>query len=411
VSDAYDDRQSAAWFHCFAGIAGDMALASLVDAGADIGGVRELLERLPIRGWRLEVDEVLRGGINCTRVSVHAEDHVVVRTHRHIVGLITEARLPERVARRALAVFAALAEVEGRLHRRPPSQVHFHEVGGHDAIVDVVGTAAALEQLGVDHVRSSPIATGTGRIRTSHGMLPNPAPAVVELLIGAPLEGLAVPHELTTPTGAAILAALSTGYGPLPPMRVAASGFGAGHRDIEDLPNCTRVVIGVLESAAPERGQPVSVLETNVDDVTAEQLGLCVPALLDAGALDAWVTPNLMKKGRPGHTVHALCHPADVATLRDVLRDTTGTLGVRATSATRWTASRSTSTVTVDGQPVRIKVSARRAKPEVDDLVAAAARTGRSVEELRERALAAWRSGDGPRAEAQRPPDRPLPAG
>ncbi len=159
---------------------------------------------------------------------VSAEDTVVVRTHAHIVGLVGEARLPERVTRRALATFAALADVEARLHRRPVDQVHFHEVGGHDTIVDVVGTAAALEVLGIDEVQASPVATGLGMVRSAHGMLPNPAPAVVALLEGVPTWGRNMQVELTTPTGAALLAALASGYGPMPAMRVTGQGFGAG---------------------------------------------------------------------------------------------------------------------------------------------------------------------------------------
>ncbi|MGH9017826.1 MAG: LarC family nickel insertion protein, partial [Acidimicrobiales bacterium] len=206
-----------AWFHCFAGIAGDMALGSLIDAGADLDEITGLLTRLPFRGWRLDAEPVLRCGLAATRAVVDVTDDVVVRTHSHIVGLVEEARLPSRVARRALATFALLAEVEGRLHRRPPAQVHFHEVGSHDTIIDVVGTAAALEVLGVDQVTSSSVATGTGTVRTAHGFLPNPSPAVVRLLEGVPTIGRDIRVELTTPTGAAILAAMATGFGPLPP--------------------------------------------------------------------------------------------------------------------------------------------------------------------------------------------------
>ena len=201
--------RTVAWFHCFAGIAGDMALGSLIDAGADLDEVVALLKRLPFGGWGLDVEPVLRGGIAASRAIVTVHDHVVVRTHAHIVGMVEEARLPERVAARALATFAVLAEVEAGLHRRPVDQVHFHEVGGHDTIIDVVGTAAALELLGVDEVRASAVATGTGMVRAAHGMLPNPAPAVVGLLRGVPTWGRDIPVELTTPTGAALLAALS----------------------------------------------------------------------------------------------------------------------------------------------------------------------------------------------------------
>ncbi|MEA2932571.1 MAG: pyridinium-3,5-bisthiocarboxylic acid mononucleotide nickel chelatase, partial [Actinomycetota bacterium] len=265
-----------AWFHCFSGIAGDMALGSLVDAGADLAEVIALLERLPMTGWSVEAEPVLRGGVAATKVHVRAEDTAVVRTYAHISGLVDEARLPVRVRDRSQAVFAALAEVEGRLHRRPPEQVHFHEVGGLDAIVDVVGTCAALEVLGVDRVTSSPVATGLGMVRSAHGMIPNPAPAVLELLRGAPTYGRDVSVELTTPTGAALLAAMSTSYGPMPELTLAATGYGAGDRDIDGLPNMVQVVLGDgpadEQTATPRPGQPVVLLEVNVDDATGEVL-------------------------------------------------------------------------------------------------------------------------------------------
>ena len=198
-----------AWFHCFSGIAGDMALGSLVDAGADLDEVRTQLERLPVGGWSVEAEPVLRGGIAGTKVHVHVDETPVVRTAAHIQAMVEEARLPERVRDRALATFGALAEVEGRLHRKPPSQVHFHEVGGVDAIVDIVGTCVALETLGVDTVYSSTVTTGIGMVRAAHGIIPNPAPAVVALLAGAPVRGIDVNVELTTPTGAALLAAMA----------------------------------------------------------------------------------------------------------------------------------------------------------------------------------------------------------
>ncbi|MGH3849962.1 MAG: LarC family nickel insertion protein, partial [Pseudonocardiaceae bacterium] len=175
-----------AWFHCFSGIAGDMALGSLLDAGADLDEVRTLVNRLPVSGWALEVEPVLRAGVAATKVHVRTDEDGVVRTYAHICGLVEEARLPERVRARAQATLAAMAEVEGRLHRRPPAQVHFHELGGIDAIVDVVATCAALEVLEVDEIWSSAVATGSGMIRCAHGILPNPAPAVVALLQGIP---------------------------------------------------------------------------------------------------------------------------------------------------------------------------------------------------------------------------------
>jgi uncharacterized protein (TIGR00299 family) protein len=384
-----------AWFHCFSGIAGDMALGSLIDAGADVDEVRSLLGRLPIGGWDLEAEPVLRAGVAATQVHVSADEDGVVRTYAHISGIVDEARLPDRVRDRAQAVFAAMAEVEGRLHRRDPAQVHFHELGGVDAIVDVVGTCAALELLDVDDVWASPVATGMGMVRTAHGMLPNPAPAVVGLLRGAPTYGRDVNVELVTPTGAAILAALAVGYGPLPAMTIAATGFGAGSRDLDGLPNTTQVVLGEAavdgSQAGRGEGQPVVLLEVNVDDATGETLAHAVAALLEAGAHDAWITPIVMKKGRPAHTVSALADPALADQVGRVLVAETGSLGVRGETLQRWPAARTTGEVEVDGLPVRVKVSVGRVKVEHDDAARAARRMGLPLREVVARAEAAWR--------------------
>ena len=385
-----------AWFHCFAGIAGDMALGALVDAGADLAEVTTLVKRLPAGGWTLEAHPVQRGGIAAVRVEVGERDVApVVRTHAHIVGLVEEARLPERLRDRALATFAALANVEGRLHRRPASTVHFHEVGGLDAVVDVVGTCAALEVLQVEQVFASPVATGMGMVRSAHGVLPNPAPAVVELLRGAPTYGKEVTVELTTPTGAALLAANAAGFGPLPPMTIEATGFGAGSRELDELPNVTQVVLGAPAGASRPGGQPVVLVETNVDDATGEALSHAVAELLDAGAHDAWVTPIVMKKGRPAYTVSALVDPALVEQVARALVTETGTLGTRAVTLERWPASRSESEVTVEGHRVRVKVSPGRVKVEHDDAVRAARRSGLPLREVVVRAEAEFhRRGD-----------------
>jgi uncharacterized protein (TIGR00299 family) protein len=392
-----------AWFHCFAGIAGDMALGSLIDAGADLVEVHNLLDRLPVHSWSLEVEPVLRAGLAATHVNVRADEDGVVRTFAHIAGLIEEARLPDRARERALAAFTALAEVEGRRHRRPPAQVHFHEVGGVDAIIDIVGTSVALEILGVDEVWASEVATGTGVVRTAHGVLPNPAPAVVELLHGAPTYGRDLGVELTTPTGAALLATLSHGYGPMPPMTISATGFGAGTADIDGLPNVTQVVLGEAAAMA-DRGHPCVLLECNVDDATGETLAHTIEVLLDAGAHDAWLTPIVMKKGRPAYTVSALVDPALDAAVAAVLTAETGSLGVRATAVDKRPSARRIDAVDVDGQPIRIKVSPGRAKAEYDDAARVARRTGMPLREVTRRAEEVWHaanpSDDGPDDEA-----------
>jgi uncharacterized protein (TIGR00299 family) protein len=382
-----------AWFHCFAGIAGDMAFGALVDAGADLAEIETLLKRLPVSGWAVRAEDVLRGGIGATHVVVDADDTTVVRTYAHIVGLIEEARFPARLRDRALRTFERIAEAESHLHRRPIEHVHFHEVGALDSIVDVVGVAAALEVLDVDAVTSSAVTTGTGMIRSAHGAIPNPAPATVALLAaaGAPMRGVDIAFELTTPTGAGLLAALSSGYGPMPPMTIECSGFGAGTRDLDTLPNVTQVVIGQAVDSPTVAGQPVTLLEANIDDATGETLAHTIAVLLEAGAHDAWVTPIVMKKGRPAHTVHALVDPAAAGAIGGVLARETGTLGVRGSTLQRWPARRSVAEVEVEGQSVRVKVSPDRVKVEHDDAARVARRTGLPLREVVSLAEEAWR--------------------
>ena len=389
LSERATSAPAIAWFNCFCGVAGDMALGALIDAGAEVEEVRHILEGLEVQGWELVVSPTLRGGITASDVTVKVSESGVVRTASHILGLIGDAELPERVRRRSLAVFRALAAVEAKLHGRPVEQVHFHEVGGLDAIVDIVGTCAALEVLDVAEVHVSPIAQGQGMIRTAHGHLPIPAPATVELLQGAPTFGTDVSLELTTPTGAALMAALASGFGAMPPMTVSSVGYGAGDRELQDRPNVTQVVIGTAE-AGLRAGQEVQLLETNVDDVTGEMLAYTTQALLQAGAHDAWITPVVMKKGRPAHVVSALVDPALAASLADVMLAETGSLGIRATTLQRWPRAREQVEVHVDDLPVRLKVAPGRVKVEHDDAAAVAAATGRPLREVIELALEAW---------------------
>jgi uncharacterized protein (TIGR00299 family) protein len=400
-----------AWFHCFAGIAGDMALGACLDAGAPLDEVVAILERLPVAGWELEAESVMRGGLAGTKAHVKAKPDGITRTYGHIAGLIEEARLPDRVAVRAQRVFRLLAETEGRLHRRPTAQVHFHEVGGIDAIVDIVGTCAALETLGVDEVSASTVRVGTGMIRTSHGLLPNPSPAVVDLLTEAPVMGLDVNAELTTPTGAALLAGLCAGYGPLPPMRLGSSGFGAGTRELATLPNLVQVAVGEATSVVPgadraaglsaagaagslgrdgeaTAGQPLALLEANLDDISGEVVAHAVDALLAGGALDAWTVAVTMKKGRPGVVLSALTHLPDAPRLRDLIAHETGTLGVRVSVVDRWPFTRHSDEVEVEGLPVRIKRTALRVKVEYEDAARVARRTGLPLREVVSRAEA-----------------------
>ncbi len=405
-----------AWFHCFAGTAGDMTMAALVHAGADPGEVAAIVSGLGLDGWALHFEPVLRCGIAATQAHVavlddhdhdhghdHTHDHDHGHDHHHYDGerdhahghryyadirdLIDTADLPPRVRDRAQRTFRLLAEVEGAMHRTDPDDVEFHEVGSVDAIVDIVGACAALEVLGIDRIVCSPITHGMGTVRAEHGQLPNPAPAVMELLArrGAPSRGIEDHHELATPTGVALMCTLADEFGPLPTLaRVESVGYGAGSLDIVGRPNVVQVVIGteVEATRTPAPGQPVQLFETNVDDATGEVIAHTITALLAAGAHDAWATPIVMKKGRPAHTVHALCDPAIAAVVSAVLVRETGSLGLRGTVLQRWPQAREERTVTIGGHAIRIKVADGRVKVEHDDAAAAARALDRPLRDV-----------------------------
>ncbi len=383
--------RNVAWLHPFAGIAGDMTLGALLDAGAELSFVVSTLEGLNIDGWSLTTEQVDRNGIRATRAVVDAPEQ---HHHRHwsdIRSMLEQASLPERVRTRALAVFETLAIAEGKVHGLPPDEVHFHEVGALDAIVDIVGSCAALESLNIDEVASGPVAVGVGSISAAHGILPNPPPAVVNLLEGIPTVSVDVDMELTTPTGAAIIKALADRVGPMPDMTISGSGYGAGTRDLVDRANVTQVIVGTsTDTASPtdERVEKVTELSTNLDDVTGEVLGHAISQLVDAGALDAWVTPIVMKKGRPAHTLSVLATPTDAPSLVDVMMSTTGTLGVRSRQIERTVAARRIVTVSVDGHRIDVKVSNFRAKAEFDHALEAAEALGVPVTEVAARAEA-----------------------
>jgi uncharacterized protein (TIGR00299 family) protein len=418
-----------AWFQCAAGTAGDMTLGALVDAGADPDQVAFILQGLGVDGWALTFERTQRCGIAATNAVVlahgvhelpthmhaadaeahhhdhnhdhggHQHDHAGHnhdadqgghRPYREIRTLIERADIPTRVRERALRVFGALAEVEGAMHGIDPDDVEFHEVGALDAIVDIVGTCAALESLGIDRIECSPITVGQGTVRAAHGTLPNPAPAVTALLAraNAPARGIDERLEIATPTGVALMTALADRFGAMPEMTVLASGFGAGTTDVPGRPNVVQAVIGERAGATltPQPGTASQLFEVNVDDATGEVIAHTITALLAAGAQDAWVTPIVMKKGRPAHTVHALCDSAHAEVIAAVLIAETGTLGLRASTVQRWPQAREQETVEVEGQPIRIKRSAGRVKVEYDDAVRAAETLGLPLRTVLQRA-------------------------
>jgi uncharacterized protein (TIGR00299 family) protein len=399
-----------AYFDCFAGVAGDMVLGALLDAGGSAERLRHGLAGLPVDPFELEVTAVERHGLGATQVRVRTggpDAPGTPRTWGELRATLGGAGLPGPVLERALATFSRLAEAEGRVHRVPPDRVHLHEVGAVDAVVDVVGAALLLDDLGVAEVWASPVATGSGLARGEHGVLPVPAPAVLELLRGAPVHAGGVAAELTTPTGAAILAASAARFAELPPMRVAATGYGAGSRHHDELPNLLRVVLGErLEAAAA--GDAGMVLEANIDDMTPELAPWVLERLLEAGAADAWVTPVHMKKGRPGITLSVLCPPGTDAAIRELLWRETSTLGVRGLPVRKWALERRLIEVELAGGKVRVKLGLDGGRvvnvaPEFADCARLASESGRPLKEVMARAqaaaLAAVDAAQGPEAD------------
>ncbi len=407
-----------AWFNCQAGVAGDMTMAALIDAGADPDVVASTIGGLGVDGYALLFEKVQRCGVRATwaNVVVHdhdhdpgpgspspglgepAQPHILHRPLREILAMLDGADLPERVRQRARAVFLRLGEVEGLIHGIDPADVELHEVGALDSIVDVVGVCAALEALGVDEVWCSPIAVGHGSVRSAHGVIPNPAPATLALLAeaGVPTVGIDTTLEVCTPTGVALMTTLASGFGAMPSMTTQAVGYGAGTADTPERANIVQVVVGHTAAATSDNGTPVALLEANVDDVTGEVLAHTVSTLLVAGAHDAWITPIVMKKGRPAHTVSVLCDPSAIESMRSVLLRETGTLGVRISMMRRWPQRRTETTVDVDGHQIRVKLAEHRVKVEFDDAATAADALGVPVRIIIERAAGLGGEIDGP---------------
>jgi uncharacterized protein (TIGR00299 family) protein len=388
-----------AWVDASAGVAGDMLLGALVDAGAPFAEVAAAVEAVLPDTVRLTAGQTTRAGLRATKVDVAlVREDQPRREWTQIRELLERADLAQRVRERALSVFALLAEAEGRVHGVEPDRVHFHEVGAWDSVADVVGVCAALEALGVDTVSGGPVAVGSGRARTAHGDLPVPVPAVLELARGWQVVA-GGDGELATPTGVALLRSLASRCEDLPAMQVSAVGVGAGTRDPAGRANVVRVVLGAPSAGRPEEAaEPMWVLEANVDDLDPRVWPTVLADLLDAGAADAWLTPILMKKGRPAHTVSVLCAGAVRDALRErVFRHTT-TFGVREHPVERSALSRDWFPVPVRGGQVRVKVSLDgsgrvvHATPEFDDAGALAGSTGLPVREILEEATAAARA-------------------
>ena len=333
------------YFDCFAGASGNMVLGALIALGVDRDRLLGELGKLPITDFSVEFDNVNRSGISATHVEVNAPDEKKHRHLHHIVEIIDGSVLAEGVKERSRAIFTRLAEAEAKVHGIDIQKVHFHEVGAVDAIVDVVGACIGFEMLGIEHFACSKVHLGSGFVTMEHGKYPVPPPAVANLLEGVPAYSTEIEGELITPTGAAIITTLCNEYGPMPEMVIERSGYGAGTREYEGFPNVLRMIVGDSEgtkvtarAAAGDQHivtEDLALLETNIDDMPAQIAGFVMEQALALGALDCWVTPVQMKKGRPGSVLSVLCSPEVRPSIVELFFTETTTLGIRSTTVER----------------------------------------------------------------------------
>lgn len=395
-----------AYFDCFAGISGDMTLGALVDAGAGFDALKLELAKLHIHEYEITADKVNKRGIAATQVSVHVHEHHDHdhggHSHHHgrafadIRRIIESSDLSYGVKHMSVAIFTKLGEAEAKIHGKDLDSIHFHEVGSVDAIVDIVGACICLELLGIEKVYASPMPTFHGTVEIAHGTFPLPAPATADILKDVPWRQLGIEGEIVTPTGAAIAATLSDGFGAMPAMTVKSVGYGAGTKDF-GMPNVLRVMIGEAVESSGEC-EEVSVLETNIDDLSPQIYEVVMERLFAAGALDVYMTPIQMKKNRPAVLLSVICEPEDIPAMSDVLFEETSTIGLRIDSRRRICLPRETVTTQTKYGPITVKVARRsgmvvNVQPEYEDCKSAAAKHSVPVKMVRDTAVAAFWSG------------------
>ena len=349
-----------------------MIVAAALDASADADNLRTQLASLNLPEVTIHIEKIQKNHLAAT--SFHPQLTAPAHEHRHlpdILAIIQAAQLSDTVKTQAAEIFQNLARAEAKVHNIAPEQVHFHEVGAADAIVDIVGACVALESLAVEKIYCSALTVGTGTVKCAHGTLPVPAPATAELIKGIEIRPSNIPFELLTPTGAAILTTLADSFGPPPPMKIESIGYGAGQRDLPETPNLLRLFIGQTTSqsdtdtALEDSTHPdlVTILETNLDDATGQLIGYITEQLLNAGALDAFCTPVTMKKNRPGTQITVICNPPDSEKLQHLLLLESTTFGVRHYNCRRTTLAREHQTVETPFGPIRIKIGSLKGRP------------------------------------------------
>lgn len=384
-----------AYLDCVGGLSGDMLLAALLDAGAPEAILHGLPTQLGLTGVGIEVSKTERHGIGATHVRVVTPSDEPTRTPAELRAAIDAANMPAAVRERAAEALDRLADAEAAVHRVPAGELHLHELGSADTLVDLCGAFLLLDALGVDRVECSALPFARALVRSEHGVLPSPAPAVLALLRGASFVGVDTEAELVTPTGAAIAAVVVKGWGPLPALTLDAVGTGAGTRELPDRPNVLRIVLGeTLASSGPAPSSPVVLLETNLDDLLPELVPDAVERCFAAGALDVWTVPAQMKKGRPGFILSALARPADETAVAHALLTHTSTLGVRVSDLRRHELERSYAEVEVAGHRIGVKLGRLEGRvvnvaPEHDDCARVAAALGQPVKQVWAQALVA----------------------
>jgi uncharacterized protein (TIGR00299 family) protein len=389
-----------AYLDCASGISGDMMLGALVDAGVKLATLQAGIDSLGLPSCRLVAAEVKKSGFRATQITVEHEPEHAHRHLSHITAILDRSTLSPRQRDLATRLFRKIAEAEAKVHGTTVEKVHFHEVGAVDSIVDIVGTAIGWDLLGVERAECSPVPTGRGFVEIAHGRCAIPCPGTAELLRGVPLAESSVDGELTTPTGAAIVATLADTFGPLPAMVIDRIGYGAGQRDYAHA-NLLRIIVGEAASdGTPTETRPhtesIVLLETNLDNATGETIGHCADLLREAGALDVSIVPIQMKKGRPGVLLSVQCRPADADAFQAILFQATGTLGVRRSVLQRTTLARrphevETSWGAVQGKIAYLPDGSARFAPEYEACHKIAARNGVSLADVMEAARAAYK--------------------
>jgi hypothetical protein len=398
-----------AYLDCFSGISGDMFVGALLDLGLPLEFLLAELKKIPLGSYEFKRTRALRGHLVGTRIEILIPAEQPRRKLGDIAALIVDSALSSSVKQRVLDVFNRLAEAEGKLHNLPPTEVHFHETGAVDSIIDIVGTCVGLELLDIARLTCSPVNVGSGSVQAAHGSLPVPAPAALELLKDVPIYSSGIEGELVTPTGAALITTLAAGFGPIPAMKVERIGYGAGAREIPGQPNLARLLLGQsAEAVTAQPGAPgdevVSVIEANVDDMSPQLYGFFVDQALAAGALDVTCTPIQMKKNRPGLLVSVLCTPETSEALAQMLFEQTTTIGVRIYEARRKVLDRQLVSVETPYGPVKIKVARREGKvlnvaPEYEDCQRLATEKGVPLKQVMMAAQAAYLQVSGARCQ------------